>query len=183
MNYMTSEIMEEIKALPGNDRCADCGEEKPVWASISYGSLICLKCSGLHRGLGVHLSFVRSLELDTWSENEIKAMKMGGNKQMIDFFEKHNIPSEVPVSVKYTTETATLYRSIIKAKVDGTEVPEDHPLDEDEQNKTLTLRKRESQESSIEQDRRLREEAEKRLNEKFGKEVVFEVVTLCERNV
>jgi singapore isolate B (sub-type 7) whole genome shotgun sequence assembly, scaffold_0 len=50
--------------------------------------------------------------LDTWSENEIKAMKMGGNKQMIDFFEKHNIPSEVPVSVKYTTETATLYRSM-----------------------------------------------------------------------
>lgn len=39
-------------------------------------------------------------------------MKMGGNKQMIDFFEKHNIPSEVPVSVKYTTETATLYRSM-----------------------------------------------------------------------
>lgn len=70
---------------------------------------------------------------------------------MIDFFEKHNIASEVPVSVKYTTETATLYRSMywiqfiliarIKAKVDGTEVPEDHPLDEDEQNKTLTLRK------------------------------------------
>ena len=70
---------------------------------------------------------------------------------MIDFFEKHNIPSEVPVSVNYTTETATLYRSMywiqfiliarIKAKVDGTEVPEDHPLDEDEQNKTLTLRK------------------------------------------
>ena len=35
--------------------------------------------------------------------------------------------------------------------------------------------RRESQESSIEQDRRLRQEAEQRLNKKFGGEVVFEV--------
>lgn len=39
-------------------------------------------------------------------------MKMGGNKQLMDFFEKHNIVPEVPISVKYTTETATLYRSM-----------------------------------------------------------------------
>ena len=31
---------------------------------------------------------------------------------MTEFFQKHNLTSNVPVSAKYATETATLYRSM-----------------------------------------------------------------------
>ena len=75
----------------------------------------------------------------------------------------------------------------LKAIVEGTEVPEDQALSEDETNKGLVLqrsfrdrsftRRRESKESSIEQDRRLRQEAEARLASKFGGEVVFEGIS------
>ena len=38
-----------ISALPGNDKCIDCGESYPLWASVKFGTLFCLDCSGKHR--------------------------------------------------------------------------------------------------------------------------------------
>ena len=60
----------------------------------------------------VHLSFVRSLDMDSWNENEVKAMRVGGNQALLDFFQRHNISRQAPISVKYKTETASLYREM-----------------------------------------------------------------------
>eukprot|EP00045_Choanoeca_perplexa_P015306 m.190487 g.190487 ORF g.190487 m.190487 type:complete len:684 (+) comp16943_c0_seq1:13-2064(+) len=58
------ELQDQIRQVPGNDTCADCGDGDPTWVAINMGVALCINCSGIHRSLGSHLSKVRSLTLD-----------------------------------------------------------------------------------------------------------------------
>ena len=69
-----------LRSVPGNQTCADCGTEDPAWASLNLGTLICIECSGIHRNLGTHISKVRSLDLDSWSECHLDLLKRIGNR-------------------------------------------------------------------------------------------------------
>lgn len=73
-----------ILAVPGNEKCADCGASDPKWASINLGITLCIECAGTHRSLGVHLSKVRSLTLDTevWSPEIVQLMLSLGNSSV-----------------------------------------------------------------------------------------------------
>lgn len=62
--YSTAKRIREIATQPGNDRCADCGAPAPKWASWNLGITVCIRCSGVHRSLGTHISKVKSIELD-----------------------------------------------------------------------------------------------------------------------
>ena len=55
-----------------NAKCAECNEENPEWASVNLGILLCQECCGIHRSMGVHISKVKSLLLDHWSEPQLK---------------------------------------------------------------------------------------------------------------
>lgn len=57
--------LEWLYSLEGANReCADCGAARPEWTVLQHGCLVCIRCAGVHRALGVHVSAVRSLLLD-----------------------------------------------------------------------------------------------------------------------
>ncbi|KAI7835189.1 hypothetical protein BX661DRAFT_135379, partial [Kickxella alabastrina] len=59
-----ADVLARLMVQPENALCADCGAARPEWCSINLGCLVCIECSGIHRGLGTHVSKVRSLTLD-----------------------------------------------------------------------------------------------------------------------
>ncbi|CAM6037517.1 unnamed protein product [Sphagnum compactum] len=76
----TMSKLKQLLAQPDNRICADCGAPDPKWASTSIGVFICIKCCGVHRSLGVQISKVVSVTLDSWSEDDIAIMEaVGGN--------------------------------------------------------------------------------------------------------
>jgi len=77
-----------LQKRPANLTCIGCSAPSPQWASPKFGTFICLTCAGLHRGLGVHISFVRSIQMDSFKPAELSRMDLGGNAAWKSFWEE-----------------------------------------------------------------------------------------------
>ncbi|PHH85498.1 hypothetical protein CDD83_330 [Cordyceps sp. RAO-2017] len=109
-----------------NNVCCDCDAPSPQWASPKFGIFICLSCAGVHRGLGVHISFVRSISMDAFKASEIERMRLGGNEGWRDFFDQHEDTQmrgigwdDATIAERYSGEVGDEWKERLTAKVEG----------------------------------------------------------------
>jgi hypothetical protein len=84
-----------------NKTCAECPEKRPTWCSLIkphpdapvgttiVASFICFQCAGIHRKLGTHICFVRSVSLDDWTESEVLSAERSGNDVVNSIYESN----------------------------------------------------------------------------------------------
>jgi len=108
-----------------NKICNDCSNPNPQWASLSFAVFLCLQCAGTHRGFGVHISFVRSVSMDTWQDEQIRRMQLGGNAPFREFMKSYSPVQQGGYSEglspydTYHCWAATQYREKLDAALAG----------------------------------------------------------------
>lgn len=89
---------------------------------------MCLSCSGVHRGLGVHISFIRSITMDAFKGAELARMAAGGNKPYQEFFDTHASNTKEgrtfeasTIQERYDSEAGDEWKERLSCKVESRE--------------------------------------------------------------
>jgi hypothetical protein len=111
--------LEELYTEESNSTCFDCDSKPAHWASISNGIFLCLDCSGEHRGYGIGVSFIRSVTMDQWTQEQVNIMKAGGNQRLRDFLTTYEMPENIDKKQIYCSKLMHYYRKQLKAESIG----------------------------------------------------------------
>ena len=123
--------LKALLKLEGNKVCADCKRNKhPRWASWNLGIFVCIRCSGIHRGMGTHISRVKSVELDAWTDEQLQSILKWGNTRANKYWEAKLAVGHSPSEAKIENFIRTKYES--KRWVMDGPMPDPTTLDADD---------------------------------------------------
>lgn len=123
MSYINiSEIAKNSEK--GNDKCVDCENTKVAWASINHGIVLCLDCALNHKStLSNKISYIKSLEMPNWTNDEVSLMLIGGNNNFHDFLKHYEIdPLNKDLLLKYNSKCTEFYRKFLLSEVKSSDL-------------------------------------------------------------
>ncbi|KAI1322836.1 hypothetical protein F5Y16DRAFT_385345 [Xylariaceae sp. FL0255] len=104
------QTIKSLLKLEPNKVCADCKRNKhPRWASWNLGVFICIRCSGIHRGMGTHISRVKSVDLDSWTDEQLQSVLSWGNARANKYWESKLAQGHAPSEAKIENFIRTKY--------------------------------------------------------------------------
>ncbi|KAE9398631.1 ArfGap-domain-containing protein [Gymnopus androsaceus JB14] len=106
-----AKLLRELVKRPDNKLCADCKRNDARWASWNLGVYICIRCSGIHRSMGTHISKVKSVDLDTWTPEQMESIQKWGNRLANLYWEAHLKQGHIPPEHKIDSFIRSKYES------------------------------------------------------------------------
>ncbi|PIL30779.1 hypothetical protein GSI_06947 [Ganoderma sinense ZZ0214-1] len=103
--------LRELLKRPENKTCADCKRNDPRWASWNLGVFLCIRCSGIHRSMGTHISKVKSVDLDVWTPEQMASIQKWGNRRANLYWEAHLRQGHIPPDHKMESYIRSKYES------------------------------------------------------------------------
>ncbi|XP_060515769.1 stromal membrane-associated protein 1 [Cylas formicarius] len=91
LNEKCQSVLNALLRDEDNKYCVDCDSKGPRWASWNIGVFLCIRCAGIHRNLGVHISKVKSVNLDAWTPEQVVSLQQMGNSRARAVYEA-NLP-------------------------------------------------------------------------------------------
>jgi len=167
MEYYSHPDIHSIVNIEGNSECVDCSAPDPKWVSMNNGVFLCFQCAGIHRGLGMDISDIRSLQIDSWSKSQLLYLIKGGNNNFKKHLSEFNIdPLSASIEEKYKSKAALYYRNFLKNEIekecDSNYIP-------NEITKPDIIEAKEIVEEEIEEEKDINEEKENNDNKKVKK--------------
>lgn len=130
-------LLKGLLKHPGNKFCSDCKTaDHPRWASWNIGVFLCIRCSGVHRSMGTHISRVKSVDLDAWTDEQARSMLDWGNTKANKYWEAKLDRDYAPGESRIDNFIKTKYMS--RKWAAGPERPDPHSLSDGEDNSSST---------------------------------------------
>lgn len=116
-------VFKRLLSKPENAVCIDCNARNPTWISLTFAIHLCLNCSGRHRQFGSHISFVRSIDMDKFTREQLERISCGGNGRAKSYFKKYGLTRQ---PVDYASAVAQKYPALLDAELQNPQAVQQH---------------------------------------------------------